>query len=199
MKAAIAAMATRARQPGRMFLFALNFVKHPKMLGTPFPSPRLVVDQILKRINWQEARVIVEYGPGVGNITTEILRRMQPGAILLAIETNGEFTEYLRETLSDSRLHVVHGSAADVATWLAQLGCRQVDYVISGIPFSTIPGTVREGILRATHAVLRPHGVFLVYQYSRQVLPSLKKTFGRVHRNFMLFKVVPMWLFHCWR
>lgn len=199
MKAAIAAVATNVRQPGRMLLFALNFLKHPKMLGTPLPSPRLVIDEILKRVNWQEARVIVEYGPGVGTITTEILRRMQPGAMLVAIETNGEFTEYLRETVRDSRLHVVHGSAAEVGKWLAQLGCQQVDYVISGIPFSTIPETVREGILRATHAALRPQGAFLVYQYSRQVLPSLKNVFGQVHRDFMLFKVVPMWLFHCWR
>jgi phospholipid N-methyltransferase len=168
------------------------------MLGTPLPSPRLVIDEILKRVNWQEARVIVEYGPGVGNITTEILRRMQPGATLVAIETNGEFIGYLRETLSDSRLHVVHGSAAEVGVCLGRLGCPQVDYVISGIPFSTIPGAVREGILRATHSVLRPEGVFLVYQYSRKVLPSLKKIFGRVRRDFR-FNIVPMWVFHCWR
>lgn len=199
MKAAIAAAATNIRQQGRIILFAQNFIKHPKMLGTPIPSPRAVIDEILKRVNWQEARVIVEYGPGVGNITTEILRRMQPGAMLVAIETNGEFIEYLRETVCDSRLHVVHGSAAEVGTWLAQLGCRQVDYVISGIPFSTIPGAVRDGIIRATHAVLQPQGTFLVYQYSRQVLPSLKKIFGRVQRDFRLFNIVPMWVFHCWR
>lgn len=199
MKSAIAAAATNIRQPGRIILFALNFIKHPQMLGTPIPSPRAVVDEILKRVNWQEARVIVEYGPGVGNITMEILRRMQPGAILVAIETNEEFIEYLRETVSDTRLHVVHGSAAEVGTSLTRLGCPPVDYVISGIPFSTMPGELRERILRATHAVLQPQGAFLVYQYSRKVLPSLKKVFGQVRRDFMLFQIVPTWLFHCWR
>ncbi len=199
MKAAIAAASTNFHQPGRLILFARNFIKHPKMLGTPIPSPRAVIDEILKRVNWQEARVIVEYGPGVGNITIEILRRMQPGAILVAIETNGDFIEYLRETVRDSRLHVVHGSAAEVGGSLARLGCRQVDYVISGIPFSTMSGELREGILRATHAVLQPQGALLVYQYSGKVWPSLKKIFGRVRRDFMLFKVVPTWLFHCWR
>src|SRR5438309_1158761 len=77
--------------PARAMLFVRNFFKHPIMLGSPVPSPRLLVDTLLKQVNWEETRVIVEYGPGVGNITGEILRRMQPEATLVAIETNGEF------------------------------------------------------------------------------------------------------------
>lgn len=199
MKAAATSIVRTAKPPSRTFLFARNFVRHPRMLGTPLLSPRPMIEELLKRVNWREARVIVEYGPGVGNITAEILRRMHPEAALVAIETNREFADYLRVTLHDPRLRVIHGSAAEVRVRLAILGASEPDHVISGIPFSTMTGALRDGILRATHSVLQPGGLFLAYQYSRQVLPGLKRIFGDVRQDFLLFNLVPTWLFQCLR
>jgi phospholipid N-methyltransferase len=178
-------------------MFARNFFKHPRMLGSPITSPRPLIDDLLGRVAWDDARVIVEYGPGVGDFTHEILRRMNPEAQLVIIETNDEFVRFLREWLPDPRLHIVHGSAVQVGPLLQQLGCKQADYIISGIPFSTMPAVLRERILAATCSVLQPRGAFLAYQYSRRVSPSLNKIFGQVHRNFRLLGFLPVWLFHC--
>jgi phospholipid N-methyltransferase len=41
--------------------------------------------------------VLVEYGPGVGTFAREILRRMSADAVLIAIELNTGFVEYLRD------------------------------------------------------------------------------------------------------
>src|SRR3712207_4008724 len=120
------------------------------MLGSLIPSSPFLIKRVLRRIDWSSARVIVEYGAGVGTFTGEILRRMRPDTVLVAFETNDEFVQYLRESLRDPRLHIVHGSAHQVGTVLQQLGRGPADYVISGIPFSTIPEGVRESILRAT-------------------------------------------------
>ena len=191
--------ARKSDQPGQLLLFARNFFKHPRMLGTPIPSSRPLIQEVLNRVNWRETRMIVEYGPGVGNITAEILRRMHPQATLLGIETNPEFIPYLRGSLVDSRLHVAHGSAAAVDGLLAQYKCPAADCIISGIPFSTMPKAAGDEILWATRSVLQPRGAFVVYQYSRQIFPSLKKVFGQVSRNFMLLRMIPIWLFHCQR
>jgi phospholipid N-methyltransferase len=59
----------------------------------------------------------------------------------------------------------VLGSAADVIHILAERGHDSADYVLSGLPFSTLPPGVGDAIARATAAVLRPDGAFLVYQY----------------------------------
>ncbi|MDB6110016.1 MAG: hypothetical protein JWR69_1766 [Pedosphaera sp.] len=184
-------------RPARTFLFARNFFKHPKMLGSPIPSPKVLIEEVLGRVEWPAARVVVEYGPGVGDFTGEILRRMRPEAQLLVIETNDEFVECLRGSLPDPRLHVAHGSAAEVGNLLARLGCGRADCIISGIPFSTMPGSAREEILKATCSVLQPQGNFLVYQYSRRVFPSLKRVFREVRRDFRLLGFLPIWLFHC--
>jgi phospholipid N-methyltransferase len=167
------------------------------MLGSLIPSSRFVVDKVLGQVDWQRARTIVEYGPGVGTLTGEILRRLRPDATLVAIEMNGDFVRYLRRTVPDRRLQVVEGSAADAEAVLAARGLRQADYVISGIPYSTMPAEVRDRILRTTHDVLDPEGAFLVYQFTRAVLPYLRNTFALVDQKFEPRNIMPARLFFC--
>ena len=182
---------------GRVLLFARNFFRHPLMLGSIVPSSRFLIRELLHPVDWSRARVIVEYGPGVGGITTEVLRRMRPDALLIAIERNADFVSYLRGALTDKRLRVVEGSAESVDEILGRYGRQQADYIISGIPFSTIPAPLRERILRKTRAVLAPGGAFLVYQFSTRVLEDLKRIFGYVGRKFEPLNVLPAHLFFC--
>ena len=162
------------------------------------PSSRVrFLKQLLEPINWGRARVIVEYGPGVGTITAEVLRQLRSDATLIAIEMNPDFVRHLSSSLNDRRLRVVEGSAAQVDEILRRFGCTRADYIISGIPFSTIPAPVREQILRKTCDVLEPGGAFLVYQFSTRVLQDLKRVFGYVGRRFQPLNVLPAHLFIC--
>src|SRR5579862_5939235 len=113
---------------GNALLFARNFFRHPRMLGSIIPSSRFLIRQLLQPIDWQAARVIVEYGPGVGCITAEILERMRPDALLIAIETNSEFVRFLRSAFPDERLRVMEGSAESVDEYLRVLGHEHVNY-----------------------------------------------------------------------
>lgn len=188
---------SRPLQNGQRLLFARTFFRHPRMLGSVIPSSRFLIREVLDPIHWGRAHVIVEYGPGVGTITGEILGRMRSNATLIAIETNPEFVRYLREAYPDQRLRVVQGSAADVCKILREHGFQNASYIISGIPFSTLPAPDREGILRDTKAALEPGGAFLVYQFSSRVLADLKRIFGDVERGFQLLNILPAHLFFC--
>jgi phospholipid N-methyltransferase len=187
----------RSSRSEQILLFGRNFLKHPKMLGSLIPSSRFLVNHVLKEVDWDRARVVVEYGPGVGTFTSEILRRMRPDAVLVVLETNTDFVRFLKRKLRDERLHVVHGSAADADAALARLKLDRADYVISGIPYTTMPPQLREAILRKTHEVLNPDGAFLVYQFTRAVLPHLQQVFGSVHQEFEPLNVMPARLFYC--
>jgi phospholipid N-methyltransferase len=188
---------SKRMRSGHALLFARNFFRHPRMLGSIVPSSRFLINQLLQPIDWAQARVIVEYGPGVGGITEEILRRMRPDASLIAIETNPEFVRFLRSSTQDERLHVVEASAESVVEILRQHGHERASYIISGIPFSTISAPVRERILRRTCSVLEPHGSFLVYQFSTRVLQDLRRIFRYVRRQFEPLNVLPAYLFFC--
>ena len=178
-------------------LFARNFLRHPKVLGSVVPSSRFLVDQLLRHVDWNATSLVVEYGPGVGTFTSAILRRMKPDARLIAIELNDEFVEFLGSSLSDPRLRVVRGSALEIDAILREHGRAHADAIVSGIPFSTIGHDLRARILRKTNAALGPNGRFLVYQFSRAVEPYLRESFRTVEEEFVPFNILPARIFSC--
>jgi phospholipid N-methyltransferase len=179
------------------FLFARNFLQHPRMLGSLIPSSRFLVDRLLDKVEWTRAGTILEYGPGVGTITAPILDRMSREARLVVFEMNRDFVGHLRRSFPDPRLHVVHGSAESVRGELRRLQLAGADYIISGIPYTTMPGATREAIMRESRAALNPGGAVLVYQFTRAVLPYLRTHFRHVRQDFELRNILPARLFYC--
>jgi phospholipid N-methyltransferase len=182
-----------------LLLFARNFLKYPDMVGWMLPSSPFVVDAVLKQVDWANARLIVEYGPGVGTFTTRVLERMRPDATLIALEINPDFCRFLSDSVNDARLRLVQESATEVQAVLHRLGYERADCVISGIPFKTLPHALRGTIVRNTHSALRPEGSFLVYQLSSVVLPYLQQVFKKVSRDSSLLSFLPARMFYCAR
>lgn len=184
---------------GARLLFARTFFRNPIMLGSVIPSSRFLIREVLDPIDFARARVIVEYGPGVGTITRDILARMRPDATLLVIEMNTEFVRFMRETFRDSRLKVIDGSAADVRRILKEHGFDDADYIISGIPLGSMPQQIREHIVQETRNALAPKkGTFVVYQFTSRVYPALQRVFGEVKRGFEPLNILPAHLFFCY-
>jgi len=198
-----AEVARSARGPGarsrvaELLLFAGNFLRHPHMLGSLIPSSRFLVNTVLDAVDWSRARVIVEYGPGVGTFTAEILRRMRPDARLVVIETNLDFVQFIGASMPDHRLRVEHGSANDVQRILKKLSLGRADYVISGIPLGSMPKPLQIEICAASRDVLGDGGQFLVYQFTSRVLPVLRALFPSVNRSVEWRNVPPAQLFIC--
>lgn len=185
-----------AATDGQALVFARNFFKNPRMLGSLIPSSRFLIKQLLRDVKWNDVKVIVEYGPGVGTISGEILERMRPDAKLIVFEINDDFVNVMRNRFNDPRLHVLHRSAADVTVALRELGAENADCAVAGIPFSIMKEEDRQAVIRNTHAALRPGGSFLVYQFSSRVKADLEKIFGPVHQGFEPLNILPARLFH---
>ena len=187
------------RAPSQKWQFLRGFLKNPVMVGSVIPSSRVLIDKMLKPVDWASTKVFVEYGPGVGTFTRPILEKLGPDATLIAIDTNPDFIDYLDADIDDPRLVAVHGSAADVEKIVADAGFDHADYVLSGLPFSTLPPGVGDKIGAATHRVIRPGGAFLVYQFSPKVKDFLTPHFARIERGFEWINVPPATLFWAWK
>ena len=187
----------RAISPKWQFL--RGFLKNPVMVGSVIPSSKVLIDRMLGPVKWDEVKLFVEYGPGVGTFTRPILERLAPGAKLLAIDTNEDFIKFLAKDIDDPRLIAVHGSAADVERIVADHGFVHADYVLSGLPFSTLPPGVGQAIGVATSRVIRAGGAFLVYQFSPKVREFIAPHFERIDRGFEWINVPPASLFWAWR
>lgn len=192
-------LARRRRGGSERLAFLLGFVKHPVMVGSIIPSSQRLIDKMLGPVDWAETKLFVEYGPGVGTFTRVILDRLPEDAKLVTIDTNPEFTAYLKESIDDPRLVAVTASAADVEKVLADRGLGQADYIVSGLPFSTLPPGVGDAIGAATARAIRPGGAFLVYQFSPKVRDFIAPFFDRLDRGFEWINVPPATLFWAWR
>ena len=180
-------------------VFFKGFLKHPVMVGSIIPSSGRTIAKMLAPVKWDECRLFVEYGPGVGTFCRPVLERLPRDGTLLVIDTNPDFIDYLRRTIGDSRFVAVHGSAADVEEIVRAHGHDHADYVLSGLPFSTLPEGVGPAIAAATHRVLRPGGAFLVYQFSAKARDFMARHFRRIDQGFELWNILPCQLFWGWK
>ncbi len=180
-------------------VFFKGFVKHPVMVGSIIPSSDRTVKKMLAPVDWDNTKLFVEYGPGVGTFCQPVLDRMRPDATLLVIDLNPDFIDYLRKTIRDSRFIAVHGSAADVNEIISQFGFQHADYVLSGLPFSTLPNNLGPVIADATAKAIRPGGAFLVYQFRARARDFMAPHFARIDSGFEALNILPCHLFWGWK
>lgn len=180
-------------------VFVQGFIEHPVMVGSIIPSSRFTIQKMLAPVNWPECKLFVEYGPGVGTFCRPVLERLPRDGTLIVIDTNPLYIDYLKATIADSRFIPVLGSAADVEQIVRAHGHDHADYVLSGLPFSTLPDGVGPAIAAATHRVLRPGGAFLVYQFSAKARDFMARHFHRIDQGFELLNVLPCKLFWGWK
>jgi phospholipid N-methyltransferase len=178
-----------------MVMFFEGFLKHPVMVGSIIPSSDKLIRNMLGPVDWSACKVFVEYGPGVGTFSREILAKLPHDGCYIAIDTNPDFIDYLANTITDSRFVPVLGSAADVEKIVAEAGFAHADYVLSGLPFSTLPPGVGDKIGAATARVLRSGGQVLVYQFSPKVRDFIAPHFARIDHGFEPWNIPPAQLY----
>lgn len=157
-----------------------NFIRDRDVAAIA-PSSSFLVERVCKWIDFDEPAVIVEYGPGNGVFSEYIIDHMTEDSTLILVESNPDFVEMLEEaTADDPRVVVVQDLAQNIREILTNLGVEEVDYVVSGIPFSFLDEPVKEDLLEQTRSVLADDGKFLVYQNYNHLEKPLRKHFSTV-------------------
>ena len=184
---------------GPAAIFLKGFAKHPEMVGAIAPSSGRTIKRVLAPVDWNACEVFVEYGPGVGTFCRPVLDRLRRDGKLIVIDTNPDFIAYLEATISDPRFRAVHASATEVGAIVAAHGHDHADYVLSGLPFSSLPPGVGRSIMDATRQILRPGGAFLVYQYTTRARRLMQLYFPRVDEGFEFFNLPPCVISWGWK
>lgn len=153
--------------------FLKTAARDPK-IGAVMPSSRYAAAKIVRNVPHGVRRVL-EYGPGDGVLTRRLLEMLPPDGRLVAFETNAEFRRLLGE-IADPRFRLEDGDARAAASRLVD-GDAPFDLAVSGIPFSMMSSADRTRTVAMTWDLLRPGGVFIVYQTSPLMYPYLKRTF----------------------
>ena len=174
--------------------FLRSFLRSPRQVGSILPTSRRAVRDMLDMAPVNRARRVVELGAGTGPHTREILRRLGPQGQLLAFELDAGLAERLAAELPDPRLRVIADSAANLE---AHLHGQRPEVIVSALPFTSLPASVRHDVLVVARRVLADDGVMLVLQYSPLVQRELHRTFAHVERRLSPLNVPPAVLFAC--
>ena len=153
---------------------------------------------MIKPIDFTHAKLIIEYGPGTGNITKAILKKMRPDAKLIVFEINSSFIEGLKK-IDDKRLLIFNFPAEMAAVVLNEHHLGSPDYVVSSLPLAIIPNNTVTRILSGTYAILKTGCAMIQFQYSPSSLGRFKRMFDRVEVKFAPINVPPALVYVCWK
>jgi len=160
------------------------------------PSSKQLIRRVSSKFDFSEPRVIAEYGPGEGCHTREIVRRMHPDSTLLLFELDPELANHLRHQFrDDSRIHVINASASEISGELHKRGIEHCDYIVSGIPFSTMEIKIKRELLQKTFEALspKPTSAFIIYQVTNE-LRGHATVFPHADSEYCLQNIPPMFV-----
>ncbi|MFC5045642.1 class I SAM-dependent methyltransferase [Aquimarina hainanensis] len=169
-----------------------------KKSGTVTPSSKYLIRKITEDLSIEKNQVIIEFGPGNGCITENILHKMHGSTRLISFELNQTFLSYCKNKFQQYPNFSIHNqSAVYFDQVLKELSVPKVDYIISSLPLSIISKTELNILFNKIPNYLKNEGAFIQYQYSLGKYNFLKKVFNSVEIGFTFRNIPPAFIYKC--
>ncbi len=178
--------------------FLLQYVLHPRTVGAIKPSSKHLAQKMVEDVNFERAKCIVEIGAGTGVFTEQIIARKKDSTVLLVFEVNRDFCRQLKERYGKiPNVHVIYNSAEKIGYFLDKCRDSQADYIISGLPFASLPAELSHRILEQCQSRLTKDGAFLTFQYTRLKMKLLEQYFSHISIKKENKNVPPAYVMCC--
>ena len=184
--------------------FFQAFLREPASVGAVSPSSPALARAMIEGFRLDRAETVVELGPGTGAFTGLIREAVGRRSTFLTIELDPGNVETLKKRFPGVIVH--HDSAENLRACLARHKKTQADYVISGLPWASLPLAVQEGVFKAILASLAPEGVFTTFGYlharycskARQFRQRLEQHFEKVETSPVVWwNLPPAFVYRC--
>ncbi|MBC8356036.1 MAG: methyltransferase domain-containing protein [Planctomycetes bacterium] len=161
---------------------------------------------MVRWIDWESVDTVVEYGPGTGVFTEQILEYKSPGAEFFAVELNSQFATSLAMRFPEAT--ILQDSVGNIEALCRQQGVSEVDSIVCGLPWAVFSDDDQTAYLDAMMNVLKPGAYFATFAYLQgMVLPSahrfrtkLQSYFSEVHASPTVWKnFPPAFIYRCRR
>lgn len=178
--------------------FLIEYFKSPRTVGAVAPSSQKLADKMVRDIDFEKAKCIIEYGPGTGVFTDKLVEGKNKDTILLLLEYNKEFCKQLEERyVGYDNIILINDSAENVDKYLKEYNINKVDYVVSGLPFASLPKNISNKILRKTKSILKKDGLFITFQYTLLKKEFIAGYFRKIDLERVVFNVPPAYVLKC--
>ena len=178
-------------------LLLSNFIKNPREVGAVAPSSRFLTKEIIKNIDFETSKNIVELGPGLGTFTKQILKKANPNAKLFCFEVNEKFCSYLAKNIVDERMTIIRAGAENISSNLKKFNIKNVDCIVSGLPFLNFSEQKKMEIIREVKNSLNDNGKLILFQYTNGLSKALESCFSKISRTFVPLNMPPAFVYVC--
>lgn len=173
--------------------FLAEYIRHPKTVGAVAPSSKYLAENMIKNIDFEHCSVIAEYGAGMGIFTAEVIKHKKRDTKFIVIERNKHFYKILHRKFAKCRnVFVIHGNAQNLRKYMKKCGVDSVDYIISGLPFASLPHDISDKVLAETRKIIKESGgKFITFQYTLFKTGLFRRFFDIVDTDFTLKNIPP--------
>ncbi len=184
-----------SKQKAHSRKFLKTFFEERKQVGAVAPSSKFLVKKMCDKIDFTEARNIIELGPGTGVFTKELLSRANKDCKIFVFELNNEFYNLLEKKFKDPRIVLLNKSAEDIDLVLREHGVKEVDAILSSLPLTVIPDKIKKRIIIKSYDALKSGGRYVQYQYSLNAKKLLKMKFDNLKMAFSTINIPPAFIY----
>jgi len=178
--------------------FIKQYITKPRSVGAILPSSRYLANKMIEEIDFDYAKYIVEYGPGTGVFTEKLVKNRTKGTLILLFEYNYEFYKGLKEKYkNEPNMYIINDSAEYMDKYLKDYNIPRIDYIISGLPFASLPQGVSSTILGKTRKYLNENGKFITFQYTLLKKSFIKQYFDDICIKREVRNIPPAYVFSC--
>jgi len=149
-------------------------------------------------IDFKTAQCIVEYGPGTGVFTEKLVKDKRKNTILILLEYNKDFCDGLKKKYGGyDNVIIINDSAENIDKYLKEYNIKGVDYIVSGLPFASLPKAVSNEILKKTESILKKDGLFITFQYTLLKKEYIAGYFKDIKLERVIFNIPPAYVLKC--
>ena len=105
--------------------------------------------------------------------------------------------ELKRKFKDEQNVIVVHGSAENIKKYMEEFHIECVDYVLSGLPFTSLPEEVSKRILNNVMEAIHENGEFITFQYSLVKKGFIQHFFPQITLEKVWLNFPPAYVFSC--
>jgi phospholipid N-methyltransferase len=176
------------------FLLLHKFLRSPAKIGSVMPSSKFLAKKMIESVPWNEVESIAELGSGTGAITKYIQSATDANTKVLLFETDPYMQ---RKLVRQYPKFLCYTDSCDLQYAMHKEEIKQLDCVISGLPFFNFPQAMRDKLLEQIIVSLKEKGLFIAFQYSQQMKMQFSEHFDIEEIKFVPINIPPAFVYVC--
>ncbi len=172
-------------------------MKNPLKVGAIAPSSPELAQKMVQGLSPNENKIALELGVGTGAITKVLQEVIPDEKSYLGIELDQGLVKSLKRNFP--KLKIIRGNACEVFSLHQKTQLGKVGYIVSCLPFVSIPNEIGEIILTEIDKFMDQGCVFRTFQYAHgYYFPSaiklreyMDKNYGKAKKSQIIMKNVP--------